>query len=137
MLLWPLKMPSDSNIVSTPLASNCLVYIPRSHHADVRLLALGVPNFCVLLLENVNESPAQLWVEVKVEEMRLCLLLLHDLNARTYRENSVLRKTNVYLGEDAILSALLLVFLLCGFGGLFHFLAGDEGNCLFLNIVAC
>ena len=42
-------------------------------------------------------------------------------------------KTNVNLREDAILSALLLVFLLCGFGGLFHFLAGDEGNCLLPN----
>ena len=90
-------MPSYNNLVSTPLASNCLVYLPRPHHADVRLLALGVPNLCVLLLENVDEPPAQLGVEVQVEEMRLRFLLLHDLNARKYRENSVFRKTIVYL----------------------------------------
>ena len=81
------------------MASYCLVYLPRPHHADVGLLALGVPDLCVLLLENVDKPSAQLGVEVQVEEMWLCLLFLHDLNKREYYEkkNFFLQKTIDYL----------------------------------------
>ena len=51
----------------------------RPHHADVALLALLVPNLQLMLLEDVHQSPGQLRVEIQVEQMRLGLLLFHDL----------------------------------------------------------
>merc|ERR1711884_1027736 len=51
----------------------------RPHHADVALFALLVPNLQLMLLEDVHQSPRQLRVEIQVEQMRLGLLLFHDL----------------------------------------------------------
>ena len=71
-------MQKSYTVTSSPYERVLLVQA-RPHHADVTLLSLLVTNLQLRLLEDVHQSPGQLWVEIQVEKMRLGLLLFHDL----------------------------------------------------------
>ena len=92
----------------------------RPHHADVALLALLVPNLQLMLLEDVHQSPGQLRVKIQVEQMRLGLLLFHDLGKgvvltiKMFMTSRIQRQISTHLMVLLLLLVLLLAHLLLG-----------------------